>query len=610
MADIKINISVISSAAKAAVKGLGDETKKTQTFFDKLRESVKNNNSVFKIFAGNLAAAGVAKLAVLIKDAAVSFVKLAADMETTSTQFKVLTGNAQLASLLIKDLYEFAAKTPFQFQDVSKAASTLLAFGFNIKQVKDALGPLGDVAAATNNDFADVARIFGQVNAAGKLTGERLVQLNERSIPILDALAKELDKPKSAIAELVSQGKVSFAVFERAFNSLSKEGGLAFGGMEQQSQTLNGRWSTLIDTTTQLAITIGEKFLPIAKSAVISITELVESFGKTTGLIKGQKTLSEVSAEIKTLEDRVVSLNKQKSDTWFLGAQRIGIQINTIQNKLKDLYSQRVELQKLADAEAASDKKIADDQAKTEAERAQTRAAYLAQKKQFDITSNEEEITRAVNLKEQLRLNDETAKIQQLEAEGKYTEALNIYSQLRITQAQNEAKKQEEIDKKKVEARDKTLQLFASLAQSENKTMAAIGKAAALTQIAIKTPEAVSNAYTFGTGIGGPVLGAAFGAIAASAMAAQAAKLTGLNFEKGGIVPGTSFTGDRVAANVNSGEMILNRQQQSRLFQLANAGGAGGQEIIVHTTVELDGEAIGKSVSRQVADGLKLGEVV
>ena len=44
--------------------------------------------------------------------------------------------------------------------------------------------------------------------------------------------------------------------------------------------------------------------------------------------------------------------------------------------------------------------------------------------------------------------------------------------------------------------------------------------------------------------------------------------LSGLagSFASGGIVPGTSYTGDRLFARVNSGEMILNRSQQAALY--------------------------------------------
>lgn len=42
-------------------------------------------------------------------------------------------------------------------------------------------------------------------------------------------------------------------------------------------------------------------------------------------------------------------------------------------------------------------------------------------------------------------------------------------------------------------------------------------------------------------------------------------------FETGGIIPGTSFSGDKVLARVNSGEMILNAGQQANLFEMLNS---------------------------------------
>ena len=43
-------------------------------------------------------------------------------------------------------------------------------------------------------------------------------------------------------------------------------------------------------------------------------------------------------------------------------------------------------------------------------------------------------------------------------------------------------------------------------------------------------------------------------------------------FERGGIVPGTSYTGDKVTARVNSREMILTQRQQANLFDLIQTG--------------------------------------
>lgn len=47
-------------------------------------------------------------------------------------------------------------------------------------------------------------------------------------------------------------------------------------------------------------------------------------------------------------------------------------------------------------------------------------------------------------------------------------------------------------------------------------------------------------------------------------------------FEQGGIVGGTSYTGDKLTARVNSKEMILTQSQQARLFEIANTPAAIG----------------------------------
>ena len=73
---------------------------------------------------------------------------------------------------------------------------------------------------------------------------------------------------------------------------------------------------------------------------------------------------------------------------------------------------------------------------------------------------------------------------------------------------------------------------------------------------------------------------AALGAAVAAAISA-ANKTSIQKFANGGIVGGSSFTGDRVSAQVNSGEMILNKTQQANLFKLAN-GGSTGKEVTFH----------------------------
>lgn len=81
---------------------------------------------------------------------------------------------------------------------------------------------------------------------------------------------------------------------------------------------------------------------------------------------------------------------------------------------------------------------------------------------------------------------------------------------------------------------------------------------------------------------------AAGGALIVAASAAKAAlqKSVSGKYATGGIVPGMSYAGDKVPVMANSGEMILSRVQQGRLFDIINNGG-GGRLSDVRVTGEL-----------------------
>lgn len=61
-----------------------------------------------------------------------------------------------------------------------------------------------------------------------------------------------------------------------------------------------------------------------------------------------------------------------------------------------------------------------------------------------------------------------------------------------------------------------------------------------------------------------------------TAALAAISTISNAKFASGGIVGGTSYRGDRLSVNVDSGEMILNRIQQRRLFDAISSGSIGG----------------------------------
>ncbi len=91
---------------------------------------------------------------------------------------------------------------------------------------------------------------------------------------------------------------------------------------------------------------------------------------------------------------------------------------------------------------------------------------------------------------------------------------------------------------------------------------------AALTNTGAKSGEAVANATAEGAKKPFPYN---LIAIAAGVAAVVGALAIAGAFANGGIVGGNSPTGDKLLARVNSGEMVLNKNQQSRLFRMINS---------------------------------------
>lgn len=182
---------------------------------------------------------------------------------------------------------------------------------------------------------------------------------------------------------------------------------------------------------------------------------------------------------------------------------------------------------------------------------------------------------------------------------------LNSKQQIDILKAR--VKSEELTNKQREDGQRSTLDTIATLQSSSNKELATIGKAAAISTATIDGYVAVQKAlatvpYPFNF---------AAAALVGVATAANVAKIAGVNFADGGIVGGSSNTGDRIRANLNSGEMVLNRNQQATLFKIANSGVASTPTDNTQTNNLLKAilNAVQSSTSIQV-DGREIISVV
>lgn len=124
-----------------------------------------------------------------------------------------------------------------------------------------------------------------------------------------------------------------------------------------------------------------------------------------------------------------------------------------------------------------------------------------------------------------------------------------------------------------------TLATTANTIAKESNSGAAIGEAVAEgTVAASKGASSVADIPY----VGWALAIAAFGAIIAAVMGAVS---SAKGFATGGIVGGNSYTGDKILARLNSGELVLNNKQQNKLWNMLNndtaVGNGGTVEFVI-----------------------------
>lgn len=109
---------------------------------------------------------------------------------------------------------------------------------------------------------------------------------------------------------------------------------------------------------------------------------------------------------------------------------------------------------------------------------------------------------------------------------------------------------------------------LSTLMNTESRKMFEIGKAAALAQAIVDGYAAITGAYKVGASIGGPALGAAFGAAAAAATYTQIQAIRNASFGSGGSGAGAAATGS-VTGGVNAqGQAVTGQTEQRQTLTL------------------------------------------
>lgn len=201
--------------------------------------------------------------------------------ETMKTAFVTLMGSTKAATDELSQLDTFASKTPFQTMDIDKAASQLIGFGVNAKDVVPDLTSIGDALSAVGKgsvaNLDQVVGIFGKMQTSGKLTGQDMQQFSSDGINAWSILEKQTGKTQAQLQSMISAGLFPA---KDAMSMLTKgieANPLYSGGMAKQSATAAGLISTLQSNWNQLMVAFGTPILQALEGSLNDIGSALSS---------------------------------------------------------------------------------------------------------------------------------------------------------------------------------------------------------------------------------------------------------------------------------------------------------------------------------------------
>lgn len=332
----------LTAAYQKSRKETGETSEKTKEFAQKLKEAQAQLNTTAqglrtaegymnsfggaasgssKSLAGAIAQGTVmanvfSKLGSAALSAAEGFISSGieynAQIEKYTTGFTNMLGSAEAAQQVMSQIQEDAAKTPFDVESLTKANQYLISAGENASYSRDTVMALGDAVSATgggNDELNRMSQNLQQIANTGKATTADIKQFAYAGIDVYGILADYTGKSTAEVQNMT----ISYDLLTQALQAASEEGGRYYSSMDTQSQTMNGRVSTLQDNVKQLA-----------------------------GLLTGDLS-SGVGVVIGNLNDMLVAAQEAyKTDGWIgLAGAITGLTepINTAKNAFKDFAS-------------------------------------------------------------------------------------------------------------------------------------------------------------------------------------------------------------------------------------------------------------------------------
>lgn len=302
-------ISNSMQKAGAAIQRTGEQARKvfkdaTQAARD-ARQEFQKIGPIFSGINSKLAALGLSVGAV---DIGRRIINAGASEEDALARLRFAFNDDQKARAMLSKLQQIGRTYPVARADIFRQAGFLAPI---FKDETDKyLKMFANVVAGSGGDFGNIAFNFSQIKQAGRPELEDIKQFAYNNIPIFEEIGKVLGKSVAEVRQLQTEGKITFDIIAKAFENMTKEGGIYFGALEARAHTFRGQWQIIGNKMQEIWVKFFEKARPYLQQFSDWVEKQIENFDELIPKIKAVGyTLAGVFA-FKTLTGFIAGLNQ------------------------------------------------------------------------------------------------------------------------------------------------------------------------------------------------------------------------------------------------------------------------------------------------------------
>lgn len=496
--------------------------KEEATLLIKIKESGSAALGNIKDGLVSIAKVAAAAGAAIIGAVGVSIGKFKEQEEAVNRLNQAMVNNGDFTSAASKDLQKFASDlqsvSTFGDETIISMLSLAKSFGVSNEEAKKMIEASANLAAGTGMSLESAVKNLGKTFAG--LTGE----LGE-SIPALRNLTAEELKSGAAIDLVASKFKGAAAAQAQGLGSL-----------DQMSNAIG-----------DVAETVGKAFAPFVGLAAKQLTIFAQKTQESGGFLSTLGSVAKFVAQtMSVLKNSIMGVGEVIGTGLAAAVESVTLATQLQFSRAKEVAA--LGMEEVGNVVKERKNILNEELAEIDAVEAEVQA----------IKQEQDLINTQISLDNKAALL-KAAKDKQITEEQMYqAKLLGIETKAGETRQQLE----ERLNKAKEAARKESLGTIATLQTSSNQTLATIGKAAALTQIAIAAPQGVSKALAAFP----PPFNFAAAALVGAAFAAQAAQVAGVQLADGGIV---SARPGGIQATIGEGG------RDEAVIPLDNSGGFG-----------------------------------